>query len=97
MLFTINKPSLTSKSLDSALQIAPPGAPFLLYEDGVYIAKAGASDSLKIAQAIKDHPFYALDADLEARGIVGLIDGIEIITYAGFVELLEAHEVIPWL
>lgn len=97
MLFTINKPSLTSNSLDSALRIAPQGAPFLLYEDGVFIAKAGAKDSEKVVEAIKDHPFYALDVDLEARGIFDLVEGIEVISYAGFVELLEVHEVIPWL
>ncbi|MCJ7694509.1 MAG: sulfurtransferase complex subunit TusB [Anaerolineaceae bacterium] len=97
MLFTVNKPSLTSNSLDSALRIAPQGTPFLLYEDGVFIAKTGAKDSWKIENTIKDHPFYALDVDLEARGIVDLIEGIEIISYDGFIELIETHEVIPWL
>ena len=97
MLFTINNPSLTSNSLDSVLRIAPSGSPILLYENGVFIAKDGAKDAQKIKAALKDHPVYALDADLEARGINKIIEGIKVISYDGFVELVEKNEVVPWL
>ena len=43
------------------------------------------------------HSVYALDADLEARGIKTVIDGIDVIGYDGFVELVEQHDVAPWL
>ena len=46
---------------------------------------------------MEDHPVYALDADLEARGLTALIDGIQVIDYDGFVELVEQHHVVPWL
>ena len=51
----------------------------------------------KISAAMSDHPIYALDADLETRGIKRIIKGIEIVNYDGFVELVEEHEVAPWL
>jgi sulfur relay protein TusB/DsrH len=97
MLYTINKPSTSTNSLDSLLRIAPKGTPILLYEDGVYIAISGARDMHKAVAALADHPIYALDADCEARGIKNTIPGIKIISYDGFVELVEMHDVVPWL
>ena len=97
MLFTVNKPSLTSNSLDSVLRIAPKGSSILLYEDGVFIAKDGTKDAPKIKAALTDHPFFALDADLEARGVNKVFKGIKIISYDGFVELVEKNDVAPWL
>ena len=97
MLFTVNDSSLTSDSLDSLLRIAPSGAPILLYEDGVFSAMEGTRDSKKVKNALKDHPIYALDADVEARALKRLIKGIKIISYDGFVELVEKNDVVPWL
>jgi tRNA 2-thiouridine synthesizing protein B len=97
MLFTVNKSSLTSNSLDSVLRIAPKGSPILFYEDGVYIAMSGSKTAATVNSALGDHQFYALDADLEARGIEKVVEGIKIISYDGFVELVEKNEVVPWL
>jgi tRNA 2-thiouridine synthesizing protein B len=97
MLYTLNKPSTTTNSFDSLLGIAPKGTPILLYEDGVYIAISGARDMHKVVAALADHSIYALDADCEARGIKNIIPGITIISYDGFVELVENHDVVPWL
>ncbi len=97
MLFTVNNSSITSDSLDSLLRIAPSGAPILLYEDGVFSAMEGTRDSKKVKNALEDHPIYALDADVEARGLKRLIKGIKMISYDGFVELVEENDVVPWL
>jgi len=97
MLFTLNDSSLTSNSLDSLLRIAPSGAPILLYEDGVFSAMEGTRDSQKMINALKDHPIYALDADVEARGLKNIIKGIKVISYDGFVGLVEENDVVPWL
>ena len=97
MLFTINDSSITSNSLDSLLRIIPAGDPILLYEDGVYNAMPGARDTQKVIDAMGRHPIYALDADVDARGIKKVITGIKVISYDGFVGLVENHEVIPWL
>jgi sulfur relay protein TusB/DsrH len=97
MLYTVNKAPLSANSLASAGRIAPAGAPILLYEDGVYAAAPGAQSATLVESLLADHPVYALDADLEARGIRSVITGIRVIGYDGFVELVEQHNVAPWL
>ena len=97
MLYTINNSSITSNALDSLLRIIPDGEPILLYEDGVYNATKGFRDEKKMIQASVNHPLYAIDADLEARGIKNVLSEVQVIGYDGFVDLVEEHEVIPWL
>jgi tRNA 2-thiouridine synthesizing protein B len=63
----------------------------------VYAAVAGAASENSVVQALADHPVYALQEDLEARGLDSLIDGIQVIDYDGFMELVEQHHVVPWL
>jgi tRNA 2-thiouridine synthesizing protein B len=97
MLYAINKSPLMFGNLRSALEIAPEGEPILLYEDGVYAAVPGAASEELTRQALEQHPIYALKADLEARGLAKVIDGIQIVDYDGFVELVEQHHTVPWL
>ena len=97
MLYTINKSPLMFGNLKSVLRIAPANEPILLYEDGVYAAIKGAASENVIQQALEQHPVYALQADLKARGLTSLVDGIQVIDYDGFVELVEQHHVVPWL
>jgi tRNA 2-thiouridine synthesizing protein B len=97
MLYTVNKSPLGTNSLSSVLRIAPEGAPILLYEDGVYAATANAASTEMVQEGLAKHPVYALEADLEARGLGRLIDGIQVIDYDGFVELVEEHDIVPWL
>lgn len=97
MLYMVNKSPLSSHSLSSLLRIAPQGAPIVLYEDGVYAALPGARSEALVREALAQHPLYALDADLEARGIKKVIEGIRVIGYEGLVELVEEHDVVPWL
>lgn len=97
MLYLINKSPLMFGNLRSVLRIAPAGSPILLYEDGVYAALEGAVSEPLVRQALESHPIYALQADLEARGLRRLIDGIQVIDYVGFVKLVEQHHVVPWL
>jgi tRNA 2-thiouridine synthesizing protein B len=97
MLYTINKSPLMFGNLKSVLRVASEGEPILLYEDGVYAAAAGAASKDLAQQALAQHPVYALQADLEARGLASLVEGIQVVNYDGFVELVEQHHVIPWL
>lgn len=105
MLFTVNKSPLGTDHLLSALRMAPKGNPILLYEDGVYGALEGTKASAAVTTALQDHAIYALQADLEARGLSvpgqagpsRLVRGIQVIGYDGFVELVEQHDVAPWL
>lgn len=97
MLYTINKSPLMFGNLKSVLRVAPEGEPILLYEDGVYAAVAGATSEELVQQVLAQHPVYALQADLEARGLQTLVEGVEVTDYEGFVELVERHHVVPWL
>ena len=97
MLYTVNKSPLSADNLDSVLRIAQDGSPILLYEDGVYAVLPGARSADTISTALSKHPIYALDADLEARGVKAVIEGIQVIGFEGFVELVERHDVAPWL
>ena len=97
MLYTINKSPLMFGNFRSVLRVAPEGEPILLYEDGVYAAAAGAASEKLAQQALAQHPVYALQADLEARGLASLVDDVQVVDYEGFVELVEQHHVVPWL
>ena len=97
MLYMVNKSPLMFGSLQSVLRIAPEGDPILLYEDAVYAAAQGTTSEDLIKETLKRHPVYALQADVEARGLGPLIEGIQMIDYDGFVELVEQHQVVPWL
>jgi tRNA 2-thiouridine synthesizing protein B len=97
MLYTVNKSPFSAESLNSVLRIAQAGSPVLLYEDGVYAAMPGARSATTMTTALAEHPIYALDADLEARGIDEVLEGIQVIGFDGFVELVEQHDVAPWL
>ena len=75
------------------------GSAVLLYEDGVYAAIKGtaAEGKVKSAQGVK---FYALGPDLKARGLSDerVTDGVEIVDYAGFVDLAAEHDkVVAWV
>ena len=97
MLHTVNNSPLGSPSLQSALRVAAAGDPLLLLEDGVYAARAGTRAEALVKSALASHPVYALGPDLKARGIDRIIEGIQVIDYDGFVQLVEQHSVVPWL
>lgn len=96
MLHLINTSPHETSDFDSAVKFAAKDAPILLFEDGIYAAQAGTAIEGKVKEAMGDHPMYALKADLEARGISNIIDGITAIDYAGFVELVEQHKTASW-
>jgi len=94
MLHTVNKSPLERNTLDSCLRLAKSGSAILLIEDGVYGALRGTGAADRIAARISDFKIYVLGPDMAARGLTGapLVDGIEIIDYGGFVDLVAEHE-----
>lgn len=91
MLHIINKSPYDRPALNSALQTGE-GA-ILMIEDGVYAAAKGGAEEAKIKAAMGKFKFYALTADLEARGIADrVIDGVTVVDYAGFVDLVAEHK-----
>lgn len=100
MLHTVNKSPFERRTLDSALRHAVKGAGILLIEDGVYAAFDGTVVADKVKSALADHKVYVLGPDVTARGMTEkhVIDGIEIVDYEGFVDLVvEYDKVQSWL
>ena len=92
MLHIINKSPLDRNSLDTVLGTGAGGA-ILLIEDGVYAATKGNAFEPKLKAAMAKFKVYALQGDLEARGIADrVIDGIASVDYAGFVDLVAEHK-----
>lgn len=99
ILHTVNKSPFDKNSLERAIGVAKDGSSVLLIEDGVYGAIKGASSSAMVEAAMKTVKVYALGEDLTARGVNDrIIDGIEVVDYAGFVKLATEHaQVQSWL
>ncbi len=92
MLHIVNKSHTQTTSLQSCLRLSKPGAALLLIEDAVYAATQAAAASSGIADALKQLKVYALQPDVEARGMAGrLVDGVTAVDYAGFVDLVAEH------
>lgn len=99
LLHTVNKSPFERNTLASCLRYAQRGASILLIEDGVYAAVSDTMFTPTIKAALGDYTIYALRADIEARGLQGrLIDGITLIDYGGFVDLVTQHSAVQsWL
>lgn len=97
MLHTINKSPFQADSFTSCLRFAQAGDPILLIEDGIYAAQAGTKFESMLQTAIASNPIYVLSGDLAARGITKTIEGVQLIDYEGFVDLVEQHQVNAWL
>jgi len=91
MLHIINKSPYDRPALDSALKTGE-GA-ILLIEDAVYAAARGGAAEAKIQAAQGKFKVYALQADLEARGMTDRVaDGVTVVDYGGFVDLVAEHK-----
>jgi tRNA 2-thiouridine synthesizing protein B len=100
MLHTVNKSPLDRPALESAIQHALKGSSILMIEDGIYGAIKGGSKSSLVKGAMGNISFYVMGPDLKARGIATdkLIDGIKVVDYPGFVDLVAEHDVTQsWL
>ena len=93
MLHTVNKSPFEKDSLNSCLRLSLDGSSILLIEDGIYAALEGTSVSDSVKEAMKTKKVYALQEDVNARGMQSkVMDGIEQVDYAGFVNLVTEHD-----
>jgi len=100
MLHLINKSPFERTALDSCLRLARSGSSILLLEDGVYAAMKNAAHAEKITSRMEDFSFYVLGPDVAARGLsdTPLIDGVTVVDYGGFVDLVAEHDAAQsWL
>ena len=94
MLHLINKSPFERTALDSCLRLAQTGSSILLIEDGVYAAQKNAVHAGKITGRMEDLSFYVLGPDIAARGLgdTPLIEGLTVVDYEEFVDLVVKHE-----
>lgn len=100
MLHLVNKSPTERNALDSCLRLAKSGSSVLLIEDGVYAALNNAAFAEQIKNRLGELTFYVLGPDVAARGLgdLPMIEGINVIDYGGFVDLVVEHDVTQsWL
>ena len=96
MLHLVNKSPYENSTLDRASSTMNTGDVLLLIEDAVY----GAVKAGKASAMLGGCTVSVLGPDLAARGISEdkLADGVNVVDYAGFVELVEANDKVQsWL
>ena len=93
MLHTVNKSPFERNALDSCLRIAGKGSPVLFLEDGVFACTKNTAVADKMAAMVKDHAVYVMGPDLKARAIGDdrVLDGVTVIGYGEFVDLVVEH------
>jgi tRNA 2-thiouridine synthesizing protein B len=99
MLHIVNKSPFERTSLASCLRAAAKGGALLLIEDGVYAVVKNSAVEQDLRGAMAGMPVYALQADVEARGLANrVMDGVKLVGYDGFVDLVAEHSnVQSWL
>ena len=99
-LHTVNKSPFERDSLAACVRLATKGSAVLLLEDGIYGAMSGTAESAMVQDSMKDVSFYVLGPDMKARGVSEdrVIDGIKVVDYKGFVDLVAEHDTCQaWL
>jgi tRNA 2-thiouridine synthesizing protein B len=99
-LHTVNKSPFERRSMASCLAHAADGDSILMIEDAVVGARKGTVVETNLRQRQRVCMIYVLGPDLAARGLEPdrLIDGIQVVDYAGFVDLAaQSARVCAWL
>jgi len=92
MLHIVNKSPSQTRTLDSCLRLAQDGQALLLIEDGVYAATSRSPAADAVRTALTRLKVFALQPDLEARGVhTAVLDGVTLVDYGGFVDLVAEH------
>lgn len=99
-LHTVNKSPFERNALHSCLGHLSSGDAVLMIEDGVVGARKGSTAAAMVQAALQTGKVYALAPDLAARGVKpqDVIDGVELVDYGGFVDLVTQHgRTVAWL
>jgi tRNA 2-thiouridine synthesizing protein B len=92
MLHIVNKSPSQTRTLESCLRMSQDGQALLLIEDGVYAATTRSPAAAALREATQRLKVYALQPDLEARGVhTAVIEGVTLVDYGGFVDLVAEH------
>ncbi len=100
MLHIVNKSPFEKVTFESCLNHVSEGDSVLMIEDAAVGAIDGTAFADKLKSAMAKVKVYVLAGDLTARGLSEdkLIDGINTVDYAGFVDLTTGNETTQsWL
>jgi len=98
-LHTVNKSPFERNALTSCTGHLLAGDAVLMIEDGVLGARKGSALAA-VQAALGSGSVYALAPDCAARGIRpdDVIEGVQLVDYAGFVDLVAQHaRTVAWL
>lgn len=96
----INKSPFEKRTLEQCISRIGNDDGVLLIEDAVVAAVSGTALSSTLEATGDQSKMYVLSPDLDARGFAGasLLDCVQKVDYAGFVELVVSHDrVHSWL
>ncbi len=97
MLYMVKQSPFMSHDLDQVLIVAKEGSHIMLFQDGVMAASESPVTREWLDKAsLKGIKVHALLEDLSARGIKEPMDGIDIIDYGGWVDLVERFQTVSW-
>lgn len=99
-LHTVNKSPFSTQALLSCFNHCKDGDAVLMIEDGVYGGLKNSQLTELVEENGKRVALYVLTPDLAARGMATdrLLDGVEGVDYAGFVDLVTKHDrTLAWL
>jgi sulfur relay protein TusB/DsrH len=92
-LFTIKSAWQTQPKLYETLAFAKSGDAILLIEDAVYSLQSKLSLASFLAKCgAADIDVFALEEDIQLRGVKSVYGEVAQIGYSGFVELVAKHE-----
>ncbi|NOX42376.1 MAG: sulfurtransferase complex subunit TusB [Gammaproteobacteria bacterium] len=98
-LHVVNKSPFEKSTFESCLLHVKKGSSILFIEDGIFAALNKGKFSEKVKNALENYKIYALEPDVNARGMKNkVMDGIKLIDYSGFVDLAAEHDAVQsWL
>lgn len=93
LLYQIKRSPYISRDLEHILEIARSGSHILLYQDAV-LAAADTRENRSWLERLQKAgvTVHALSEDLRARGVTRPLDGIDVVDYGAWVDLVERFQ-----
>jgi len=86
-----------ARDLERALEVARPGSHVLLVQDAVLAAAEGDASHGLLERAMRAGvAVHALKEDLASRAVARVAEGVDVVDYDGWVDLVEAHLPVAW-
>ncbi|MFR0690733.1 sulfurtransferase complex subunit TusB [Enterobacterales bacterium AE_CKDN230030158-1A_HGKHYDSX7] len=97
-LHLLSHSPFTDSRLDSCLLLMSPDDGVLLTGDAVYALRAGSRPAQALEQLPAGNALFALQEDLQARGLEAVPSRVDAVDYTGFVDLCTRFDKVnAWL